>query len=109
MNFLHCLVLGLLDWETIQKGKFTRRLSEFSPQEVFDRILKLFELSAKFNKRLSWHVAGQEDQDKVISAIPKSIEWLPEDIIQLPHKLLGDELSLLQLLINLTKNALKFT
>lgn len=41
--------------------------------------------------------------------MPSSIGWLPDSGLKLPERFSGDEPCLKQLLIKLTKNALKYT
>ena len=84
---LSCVLNDILDYSKIESGKFSIAMHGFSLQSVIDKITGIFKNVAK-EKLLSFNV-----------------EVAPE----VSFDLLGDELRISQILINLCSNAIKFT
>ena len=106
LGFMESFIEDLLNIKLIKEGKFILEKKQFSPKEVFDYIIDMFELRAKF--------LGVSITFKCVEYLP-----LPNDSMDmythesnpaiLPSHLLGDSRRLKQVLINLMQNALKFT
>ena len=76
----------MLDLKLLEQGQFVARKETFKTADIFDFVYKIFEFQAKL-------------QD---STIVFEASGLPEFLI-------GDQIHLKQVLVNLIKNALKFS
>ena len=86
-NHLLSLVNDILDFSKIEEGKFKVQEAPFMPAELMDEIQKNFEVrAAQKNIRFEVHVDPR-----------------------IPSPLMGDVMSVKQILINLVNNAIKFT
>ena len=106
LNLLLSLVNDILDLKLIKAGKLVTQMQKFQPQECFDFVIKLMQIQAD-GKRIDfgfWMVPAHQ-LDRMDSV--KFFDQMSE--LALPKFLYGDELRLKQILINLVKNALKFT
>ena len=89
INLLLSLVNDMLDMRLIEEGKFSVKMCSFDVFDLFQFIQSIFEPELKVrNNRL---IVPQNQSD------------------YLPKILIGDQIRLKQVLINLTKNAIKFT
>lgn len=107
MNLLLCLVNDVLDLRMIEEGKFNARNEMFDPSETLKFISDIFmqQLSLQ-NSQLSIEIVSylsHADPEKRVMNPPK------EQNVTLPDHLFGDQIRLKQVLVNLTKNALKFS
>ena len=89
VNLLLCLVTDMLDLKLLEQGQFVARKETFKTADVFQFVFKIFEFQAKL-------------QDSTISFEAKGNKPLPDSLI-------GDHIHLKQVLVNLIKNALKFS
>ena len=88
VNMLLCLVTDMLDLKLIEQGKFVKRKETFTVVDIFQFVLGIF---------------GQQAKLQQSELTFKQIEG------GLPRRLVGDHIHLKQVLVNLTKNALKFS
>ena len=79
----------MLDLKLLEQGQFVARKETFKTADVFQFVFKIFEFQAKL-------------QDSTISFEAKGNKPLPDSLI-------GDQIHLKQVLVNLIKNALKFS
>lgn len=86
-DYLLSLLNDILDMSRIESGKFALNLKPFSPKELRDRLYTMFQQKA-------------ED-----SGICYTVELEPGE----SPVLVGDELRLSQVIVNIVSNALKFT
>ena len=90
----------------IEQGKFTKKFEFFSPTDTFSLILKMFAPQAKMmncSLKFSCYKSLPTINNLPLIRTSKQVE------VKLPSILYGDNIRLKQLLINFTKNALKFT
>lgn len=112
INLLLCLVNDILDFKLIEENKFIKKQEIFSPKSTFEFITNMFNPQAKMqNTSIEFQVlpsliarASSDDLLLPVSGVDPRIR---EE--QFPDFLVGDQIRLKQVLINLTKNALKFT
>ena len=88
INLLLCLVNDILDLKMIDEDRFVSRQELFDPTATFKFIISVFSQMA-------------EMQDTKLMYEPING--------QLPSQFIGDQVRLKQVLVNLTKNALKFS
>ena len=88
VNLLLCLFNDILDLKLIEQGSFVIMKEDFNPLVTFKYVMKIFEQQAKMQR---------------------SNLKLKEIDPPLPLRLVGDHIRLKQVLINLIKNALKFS
>ena len=88
INLLLCLVNDILDMKMIDEDQFVTRHEEFDPTATLNFIVSMFAQTA-------------EMQDTQLTFV--------ETNGKLPVTLIGDQVRLKQVLVNLTKNALKFS
>ena len=88
INLLLCQVTDMLDLIQLDQGKFRVRWETFSPRDAFHFVLNMF------TKQSQIQSSGLELQEI-------------EDA--LPDRLVGDSTRFKQVLINMIKNALKFS
>ena len=81
------IIDDILDFSKIEAGKLSLEAREFSLDEVFDRVISLIGLRAQ----------------------RKGLELLLKTAPDVPPVLVGDAMRLLQVLVNLCGNAVKFT
>jgi len=86
-NHLMAVINDILDYSKLATGKLRLESKEFSPREVVNDTVKLFEVRA-----------GEKGL-QLLSSIDQSI----------PQSVIGDDFRLRQVLINLLSNAIKFT
>lgn len=92
---MQTFVDDLLDFRQIKDGVFTLAKKAFCPAESFQLVCDVFRPQTKIKRvKIGWKVM----QASLMSQAPKSMP-----------KLVGDERRLLQVLINLVRNAIKFT
>ena len=107
LQFLLSLVNDLLDIKMIEKGVFEPNCINFSIIETLDFVLQMFEEQSKMNET---QISYQTLESKSLS---QAYDLKYEDIMlekaTMPEVLYGDAIRLKQVLINLVKNALKFT
>ena len=84
---LMSLINDILDLSKIEAGKVPLELSEFSLQQCINKIF-IMQKAVIFNKRLTLDIDISHD---------------------IPHLLVGDQLRITQILLNLLGNAVKFT
>ena len=106
LNLLLSLVNDMVDLKLIKEDQFSTNQNVFDPLETLDFVRQMFHYQAEANSI-----------ELAIKTIPaqyidnrQAIRWY-ERLVEkdLPSQLKGDELRLKQVLINLVKNALKFT
>ena len=104
---LLCLVNDVLDIKQISLSKYEQKLTDFSPLKTLEFILAMFKPSAEMQKTaLSFETVSNETLQLAFQHGHKK-DMMPH--VDLPTELEGDSLRLQQILINLTKNALKFS
>lgn len=86
-NHLMAVINDILDYSKLSTGKLRFDSRNFSPREVMNEVVKLFEVKAN------------EKGLQILSNIDQS----------LPQNVTGDDFRLRQVLINLLSNAIKFT
>ena len=107
LNMLLCLVNDVLDIKQIGMSKYEPKLTDFSPLRTLDFILAMFKPHAEMQRTaLSFETVSSETLQLAFRHGHKK-ELMPH--ADLPTELEGDSLRLQQILINLTKNALKFS
>ena len=107
LNLLLCLVNDVLDIKLIKSGKFETKISIFEPIKTLRFIEDMFKPQAIIqNVTVSCHAISL-DSLKTAYILNHQQELL--EFEDLPKKIRGDNLRLQQILINLVKNALKFT
>ena len=89
VNLLLCLVTDMLDLKLLEQGKFVARKETFKIADVFHFVFKIFEFQAKLQA--------------------STIVFETKGSTPLPDSLIGDQIHLKQVLVNLIKNALKFS
>jgi len=80
-------LINILDFTSIEAGKFQLDLKEFNLHEMMDSITSIYS----------------------VNAIQKKLEYHCEVDPNIPSRIVGDELRLNQILSNLIENAVKFT
>ena len=107
LKLLLNLVNSLLDYKMLQEGAFDVKAKDFSPSEVLKELMEIFSLQAKESGiGLKFETVSAATVDRLTSI--KSVA--DSDCgFTLPETLNGDNVRLQQILINLVKNALKFT
>ena len=104
---LLCLVNDVLDMKCIGMSKYEPKLTEFSPQRTLEFILAMFKPQAEMQgTKISFETVSSETLQLAFQ-YDHDQEMMPR--AELPAELEGDSLRLQQILINLTKNALKFS
>ena len=107
-------VNDLLDLRCIKDGVFTLVSERFDPCETFSLVKNIFKRQAEVKGiDLSWEIVNKlpnllSHQDTDENSDSAQTSYISSDFDTLPQ-LLGDKRRLLQVLINLVKNALKFT
>ncbi|MBC7125806.1 MAG: response regulator, partial [Bacteroidales bacterium] len=86
-DHLMAVINDILDYSKLATGKLRLESREFSPRDVVNDVVKLFEVKAN------------EKGLQILSNIDQS----------LPQSVIGDDFRLRQVLINLLSNAIKFT
>ena len=86
-DVIHTLANDILDFEKLRTGNLTLEHIEFDPTDIIEQVLNLIS----------------------IEAYNKGIELLSHIHHQVPKKLWGDPWRIQQILLNMVKNAVKFT
>ena len=86
-DVIHTLANDILDFEKLRTGNLTLEHIAFNPSDIIEQVLNLVS----------------------IEAYNKGIELLSYVHQQIPQKLIGDPLRIQQILLNMVKNAVKFT
>lgn len=86
-DVIHTLANDILDFEKLRTGNLTLEHIAFNPSDIIEQVLNLVS----------------------IEAYNKGIELLSYVHQQVPQKLIGDPLRIQQILLNMVKNAVKFT
>lgn len=86
-DVIHTLANDILDFEKLRTGNLTLEHIEFDPTDIIEQVLNLVS----------------------IEAYNKGIELLSHIHHQVPQKLWGDPWRIQQILLNMVKNAVKFT
>lgn len=86
-DVIHTLANDILDFEKLRTGNLTLEHIEFNPSDIIEQVLNLVS----------------------IEAYNKGIELLSYVHQQVPKRLIGDPLRIQQILLNMVKNAVKFT
>lgn len=108
-QLLLAVVSGLLDYRSIEAGTFAARVETFAPAQVFGLLMSIFaQDAATAGTRLFFTVLPIEQfweaqHSSKIAVTPETTD------ATLPKLLSGDHTRLKQVVINLVRNALKFT
>ena len=108
INLLICLVNDILDMKMIEQGKFVKRDQRFNPLKTFKFILNIFAQQAEMQGTdLSFHAVplplNRESKLKLFVSDQQA------GTKNLPDMISGDQIRLKQILVNLVKNAIKFS
>ena len=107
MQFMLSLVNDLLDIKMIDNGVFESNCDKFSTKDALDFVWHMFSEQLKLRKiDLSFHFL---ESNSLIEAYSFQYEEILLEKASLPDTLYGDVKRLKQVLINLIKNASKFT
>ena len=107
INFLVYRVSDIIDLKLIEDNQFSANLTKFSPLQTF-RIVKKLLASTLQHKMTKIHVRPLPFNRDPFSDI--TFMMLPgSDDVLLPSKLIGDEVRLQQIIVNLAKYAIKST
>ena len=105
LNLLLSLVHDVLDLKVIESGKFVRNDCPFCPIDTLDFIKSMFEAQCEMqNTAIRFQTTSVDSIKYGFRRVPDVLSYE-----SLPETLIGDNLRLKQVLINLTKNAMKFT
>lgn len=107
LQFLLSLVNDLLDIKMIEKGVFEPRCDNFNIRDTIDFVLQMFSEQSKLTQTEVSHESLMPSSLKEAYALHYDEIMLEK--AELPEQLFGDAIRLKQVLINLIKNALKFT
>lgn len=103
------IVNGLLDFRNAQQGTFSKRIERFSPQKAIDLAMQIFKQeAAQSNTTLRFTVLPLVDFMKARSSAHILTTPLSTEC-KLPEKLSGDPVRMTQVIVNLVRNAMKFT
>jgi len=108
MHFLLSLVNDMLDLKMMQGRVIEPKMAFFDPSETLQFIGKVFGHQTSLTKT-EFSIHPVDSQCIANFRKVSSPETLGLKSVQLPEKLLGDNVRLKQILINLVKNAIKFT
>lgn len=108
LNLLVCLVNDILDHKLIEQGKFRQRLITFKPIDTLQFVVNMFKNQADLlNIDLSFHVVqGPLTEQSRLLVFTQDHQ---EATTKFPVELYGDQIRLQQILVNLVKNAVKFS
>ena len=113
INLLLCLVNDILDFKLIEEEKFLAKEEVFSPKSTLEFIANMFSPQSEMqNTKLQIEtlpsLAPTSQHDMLLLPPIASIDNRMREE-EFPSLLVGDQIRLKQVLINFTKNALKFT
>ena len=108
-NLLECFVNDLLDTKMIQNGHFSQNSQAFDPKKVFKLVMEIFKDQAYAQKTELRLLIESSNPDHGEDYEHQSMREGNDHIDQSLPILVGDKRRLLQVLINLIKNSLKFT
>ena len=108
LNFLLCLVNDVLDMKQIEHSRYTPTLEMFNPTNVLEFIIAIFQPQSDMQKTtLTYETVNIESSDRIKAEGLVAGAHLTKQ--NLPKLTLGDHVRLKQVMINLIKNAFKFT
>ena len=108
-NLLECFVNDLLDTKMIQNGHFSQNSQAFDPKKVFKLVMEIFKDQACAQKTELRLLIESSNPDHGEDYEHQSQREGNDHTDQSLPILVGDKRRLLQVLINLIKNSLKFT
>jgi len=117
LEFMQSFVEDLLDFRQLKVGNFLLTNAIFDPNEVMQAVIQIFKPQAKANQinlkfsceqYLKPPPTKNMEDDCVLINMRKLLGHKQNEVFRLP-KLIGDERRLKQVMINLVKNALKFS
>ena len=108
MNLLLCLVNDILDLKMIDQDRFITRSELFNPNVTFKFVSNIFKKQAEMmDAPLIFETVQKLRSPEIVG--PDDRELFDDELAPLPQQLIGDHLRLKQVLVNLVKNALKFS
>ena len=107
LQFLLSLVNNLLDVKMLEQGVFEPKVESFKPLEVLEFVTDMFrEQMYMDGNELSYHVL---EAASLRQAYDSNYEMHHLETTTMPETIFGDHMRLRQILVNLVKNASKFT
>ena len=113
LNLLLCLVNDVLDIKMIEQGQFKTKTEAFCIKNILSFTVAMFYPQSKAQSTtVSAQTISTSDFEMLVHHGYENYsenEILPLKEALLPERIVGDHIRLKQILINLVKNALKFT
>ena len=108
LNFLLCLVNDVLDMKQIEHSRYTPTLEMFNPTNVLEFIIAIFQPQSDMQRTsLTYETVTIVSSNRILNEGLVAGTDLTKQ--KLPKLTLGDHVRLKQVMINLIKNAFKFT